>query len=499
MAENEISVSETRHRFSNVSEEPCIELTPIEGFKNKPLVPIEEATKPLLDIVPRLEKYVYVAKNRAKNPKDDLSVDESAAIGLYTMEWEPYTDSLYYILNKTLRNEERTKLKPWFSYLKLILTGLSRLKSTSTVVFRGVKHFIESEHEKYKENTTVFWWGFSSCSREREISEDDHFIGEAGKTTRTLFIINCLNGKDISNHSYYKEKESEVLLLPATTVQVVEYERTENGLHTIYLQEVESPYPYLENVSTESEIRRLKNGTGHKNHWKTMKESIMAHKHTINPKLQESVSRQAYGRDAYLGAKRLSDFEVEFIVKELMGDKACPRLFLRESGISPAGARIIAEALQSNLTLQMLFMSENKVGDEGVKHLAAALADDNTSLKELNLARNGITDEGVVHIANMLKSNKTIIRLWLGENEITDKGLSFLCDVLTTANQTLQVLSLEWNRFRNDSSATKLADLLKNNRSLTQLNISSCKLPTAGTKQLKFVAKSRPNFELFIN
>ena len=40
---------------------------------------------------------------------------------LYSMEWQPKEHSLNLILNRTLRDENREKLKPWFLYLKLIL------------------------------------------------------------------------------------------------------------------------------------------------------------------------------------------------------------------------------------------------------------------------------------------------------------------------------------------------------------------------------------------
>ncbi|CAF4224395.1 unnamed protein product, partial [Rotaria sordida] len=97
-------IQNTTHRFSDAAGEPCVMLTPIEGFNKKPLVTLEEATEPLKNIVPCISTHAHTAKERAKNPADDLSVDESASIVLYTMEWESYTDSLYFILNSTLRD-----------------------------------------------------------------------------------------------------------------------------------------------------------------------------------------------------------------------------------------------------------------------------------------------------------------------------------------------------------------------------------------------------------
>jgi hypothetical protein len=218
-------------------------------------VTLEEACEPLTTIVPRINTYAYVAKERAKNPANGLSIDESASITLYTMEWEPYTESLYYILNDSLRTEDRQILKPWFLYLKLLFTALSRLPSISHTVYRGVRLQIESEHEKYQAEKVVVWWGFSSCSKIRNISEKDQFLQETGR--RTLFIIDCIKGKDISNHSYFR-KEQEILLLPATKLQLINNEHQRDGLHVIRLKEIESSFILLEPVSSEEERKALR-------------------------------------------------------------------------------------------------------------------------------------------------------------------------------------------------------------------------------------------------
>ncbi len=70
-----------------------------------------------------------------------------------------------------------------------------------------------------------------------------------------------------------------------------------------------------------------------------------------------------------------------------------------------------------------------------VKHIqvdakgAAALADalrDNTSVTSFNLYKNQIGDAGANSFGKMLKYNKTLVRLGLGSNGITDGGCSFL-------------------------------------------------------------------------
>lgn len=118
------------------------------------------------------------------------------------------------MLNMHLRTPDRTKLKPWFLYLKLILTGLSRLPSIQRAIYRGVKLDLSA---KYPENKEFFWWGFSSCTTSMNVLKSNQFLGKTG--TRTLFHIDCTHGKDIRQHSYYGQEE-EILLLPATYFKV---------------------------------------------------------------------------------------------------------------------------------------------------------------------------------------------------------------------------------------------------------------------------------------
>ncbi|CAF4441513.1 unnamed protein product, partial [Rotaria sp. Silwood2] len=372
-----------------------------------------------------------------------------------------------------------------------------RLPSVNVTVYRGVKDIIESEHEKYKVGKRLVWWGFSSCSAIRVVSERDHFLGQSGR--RTLFIIDCMKGKDIRNHSYYS-KEHEVLLLPATHVEVINYEQQENNLHVIHLEEIESPHALLESVSSEQEIRDLKTMSMSKTNIRASMMSATVLERYRNSKLKECIQRCKPESEAYLNGKRLNKYDVQAVVQELIIGKQCRALFLRESLITAEATLILSEALRDNNTLGGLFLAQNQIGDDGTKYLARALSGDNNStLKKLSLCHNDITDQGIQYLAKMLESNETLTHLWLASNKITDQGLELLCQVLMQKNKTLQVLSLEWNKFRNDTSVTILVDMLKNNKSLTTLNLENCKLPKSGVEELKLVTKAKKNFKLFIN
>lgn len=78
------------HRLvSNVRDEPKQMLKSIAGYEREPLLSLEEACKPLENILDyELQQSIIIAKENSKNPKHGLTPDESAAIHLFTMEWD---------------------------------------------------------------------------------------------------------------------------------------------------------------------------------------------------------------------------------------------------------------------------------------------------------------------------------------------------------------------------------------------------------------------------
>lgn len=244
--EGENAMAQHISRITDVDKEPLEFLAPLDGYENMPLVSIEEAVENLVAILPSVQNYAYVAKQRCKNPADGLSEDESASIMLYTMGWKPLDKCLYFVLNATLRSKDRESLKPWYLYLKLLLTALFRLPSLQRTVFRGVK---SNMTENYINDETVVWWAFSSCTTSIGVLKSDLFLGKTG--SRTIFNIECQSARDIRKHSYYS-REDEILLLPATQFKVVSC-LDQNDLHIIQLKETIPPFPLLQPPSMISQ------------------------------------------------------------------------------------------------------------------------------------------------------------------------------------------------------------------------------------------------------
>lgn len=123
-----------RLAFPAIAEEPQQLLKAIKGYEKEPLLCLEQACEPLFKILDELHDNIRIAIENSRNPPDGLSQDESASIHLYTMEWEDSNDSLYAVLNRTLRTPERQMLRPWFRYLKLFLTALFKLPYVILIV-----------------------------------------------------------------------------------------------------------------------------------------------------------------------------------------------------------------------------------------------------------------------------------------------------------------------------------------------------------------------------
>ena len=148
---------------------------------------------------------------------------------------------------------------------------------------------------------------------------------------------------------------------------------------------------------------------------------------------------------------------------------------------------VLADVLKSNTTVIKLNLCDNDIDDAGAAGLADALKS-NKTLKELNLGSNSIRDAGAKSLADALKSNKTLTELNLGSNSIRDAGAKSLADALKS-NKTLTELNLGSNSIR-DAGAKSLADALKSNKTLTELNLSSNSIRDAGAASLADALKS---------
>ncbi|XP_043086446.1 NACHT, LRR and PYD domains-containing protein 3-like isoform X1 [Puntigrus tetrazona] len=97
-----------------------------------------------------------------------------------------------------------------------------------------------------------------------------------------------------------------------------------------------------------------------------------------------------------------------YLLSEVLQNPDCKLeiLWLRDCGVTDEGCAALATALGSNPShLRQLNLSENEIGDLGVKLLCAGLEDPHCKLEKLRLHDCGVTDEGCSALTSALRSN----------------------------------------------------------------------------------------------
>lgn len=320
------------YRFVDITEEPGRMLPPLRGYEDLPLVSLEKATDPLVSHIPDIQDMVHMVRSHCVEPKDGLTMDESASIMLYSMEWLPRENSFHRILNRTLRDINREQiLPPWFLYLRLFLTALSKLPShIDEHVYRGVKLDLR---DHYHVGSHVVWCGFSSCTSRIHVLENAPFFGTTD--TRTLFSIQCESGKNIKNHSFF-HTEDEIVLIPGLEFEVTSCLDTGNSLHMIQLREIQNRFPHLPPVLPMNE----KKASPTKLKGKTMSHPALSSK-LMNWEPETSVTSSHKNR-------KLTETDVQRVINEMLVRKQSHELDLSWSKINNEGAAILAEALKKN-------------------------------------------------------------------------------------------------------------------------------------------------------
>ena len=212
---------------------------------------------------------------------------------------------------------------------------------------------------------------------------------------------------------------------------------------------------------------------------------------------------------SYLLNMKLMSLEVSF-VNVAMCTKYCSILFnvlthhttlqrleiiinMNECAFDTKECEDLQEMLKTNTSLQYLKINENILSDLTAEHNAAGLVH-NHSLKELDISRNNITSIGATSIFRALVSNTTLESLNISRNNLqstpntpslptsssNSSSLSPPSQLLaqpTPALSTTHCQPLSPSPTPHDGGVgAAMADMLSRNSTLTELNVSQCRL-----------------------
>ncbi|XP_036421135.1 NACHT, LRR and PYD domains-containing protein 5-like isoform X4 [Colossoma macropomum] len=163
-------------------------------------------------------------------------------------------------------------------------------------------------------------------------------------------------------------------------------------------------------------------------------------------------------KELHLSGKIQGDSEMKKI-SDLLKDSHCTtqKLKLNKCSITEEGCAALSSALCSNPSyLTELDLSENKLGNSGVKQICTLLNNQCCKLQKLKLTLCSITEEGYADLASALKSNSSshLIELDLRGNDPGDTGVKKLTDLQKDLKCKLTL------RFLNTPDAEKACDSL---------------------------------------
>nr|XP_055236898.1 NACHT, LRR and PYD domains-containing protein 3 isoform X5 [Gorilla gorilla gorilla] len=163
---------------------------------------------------------------------------------------------------------------------------------------------------------------------------------------------------------------------------------------------------------------------------------------------------------------------------------------LGRCGLSHECCFDISLVLSSNQKLVELDLSDNALGDFGIRLLCVGLKHLLCNLKKLCLVNSGLTSVCCSALSSVLSTNQNLTHLYLRGNTLGDKGIKLLCEGLLHPDCKLQVLELD-NCNLTSHCCWDLSTLLTSSQSLRKLSLGNNDLGDLGVMMFCEVLKQQ--------
>ena len=130
------------------------------------------------------------------------------------------------------------------------------------------------------------------------------------------------------------------------------------------------------------------------------------------------------------------------------------------------GATVISKLLMDNCMIQVLWMSDNTIGDDGITAIATALT--NSRISQLWVNGCGITLTGARSIATLLLANHSISELVLYDNPITTEGAHLILQSAVNNKACQVVITIDYEYWR-DSAVQTMMNILRGRKMKTNV------------------------------
>ncbi|CAF1327488.1 unnamed protein product, partial [Rotaria sordida] len=221
----------------------------IDGYLHEPVVSLEEALQPFDGQIDQLSYHIKEAKAKCHYPSEhNLTHDESAAIYIYTMKWD--NKCVYDRLQEAWKSEDRSKVKPWFKYLRLFKSAFDKLPDAKKEVWQGTL-FDERLIEKLSSKSSTIYSSMGSCLPSSNEVKD--YLEKHDSTKIILIGYESVHGKSIVGNT--ANPWNEHILFPGAKLGVTSYKVIDaNDSLTIHFRGLpNTPEPAVRNITPRIE------------------------------------------------------------------------------------------------------------------------------------------------------------------------------------------------------------------------------------------------------
>ncbi|XP_078059888.1 leucine-rich repeat-containing protein 34 [Mustelus asterias] len=137
-------------------------------------------------------------------------------------------------------------------------------------------------------------------------------------------------------------------------------------------------------------------------------------------------------QELHLAKMAMGNFGVQRLCEKLAHNQSLCLLDLHCNQISSDGAKSLAELLKLNTPLKILDLAANRIEDDGLVYISEAIRYMNDQLLALSVPRNNISGIGLVALANALKSNSTLVNVYVWGNNFDESACLDFANLLKT-------------------------------------------------------------------